>query len=51
MPIPAPMVKQLAGNVIDYLADNLKKRAEELAVELVLRSRPSPRSRCSAAAR
>ena len=30
LPIPAPMVKQLAGNVIDYLAENLKKRAEEL---------------------
>jgi len=24
-------VKQLAGNVIDYLAENLKKRAEDLA--------------------
>jgi hypothetical protein len=31
LPIPAPMVKQLAGNVLDYLADNLKKRAEDLA--------------------
>src|SRR5271166_3707199 len=31
MPIPAPMVKQLVGNVLDYLADNLKKRAEELS--------------------
>jgi ribosome-associated toxin RatA of RatAB toxin-antitoxin module len=31
MPIPAPMVKTLVGNVLDYLADNLKQRAEELA--------------------
>ncbi len=31
MPIPAPMVKTLVGNVLDYLAENLKKRAEELA--------------------
>ena len=31
MPIPAPMVKQLVGNVLDYLAENLKKRAEELS--------------------
>ena len=31
MPIPAPMVKKLADNVLDYLAENLKKRAEELA--------------------
>ena len=28
MPVPAPMVKKFAGNVIDYLAENLKKRAE-----------------------
>jgi hypothetical protein len=31
MPIPAPMVKKLADNVLDYLAENLKRRAEELA--------------------
>lgn len=31
LPIPAPMVKQMVGNVLDYLADNLKNRAEELA--------------------
>lgn len=31
MPIPAPMVKSLAGNVLDHLAENLKRRAEELA--------------------
>ena len=31
MPIPAPMVKTLVGNVLDYLADNLKQRAEDLA--------------------
>ena len=31
MPIPAPMVKTMANNVLDYLADNLKKRAEQLS--------------------
>jgi ribosome-associated toxin RatA of RatAB toxin-antitoxin module len=31
LPIPAPMVKSMANNVLDYLAENLKKRAEELA--------------------
>ena len=31
MPIPAPMVKTLVGNVLDYLAENLKQRAEDLA--------------------
>jgi ribosome-associated toxin RatA of RatAB toxin-antitoxin module len=31
MPIPAPMVKTMANNVLDYLAENLKKRAEELS--------------------
>jgi ribosome-associated toxin RatA of RatAB toxin-antitoxin module len=31
MPIPAPMVKSLAGNVLDHLAENLKQRAEQLA--------------------
>jgi ribosome-associated toxin RatA of RatAB toxin-antitoxin module len=30
-PVPAPMVKKMIGNVLDYLADNLKRRAEELA--------------------
>ncbi len=30
LPIPAPMVKQMASNVLDYLAENLKKRAEDL---------------------
>jgi ribosome-associated toxin RatA of RatAB toxin-antitoxin module len=30
MPIPAPMVKSLAGNVLDHLAENLKQRAEQL---------------------
>ncbi|MBV8861392.1 MAG: SRPBCC family protein [Mycobacterium sp.] len=29
MPIPAPMVKKLADNVLEYLAENLKRRAEE----------------------
>ena len=33
MPIPAPMVKKLADNVLDYLAENLKRRAEELSSE------------------
>ena len=31
MPIPAPMVKSLANNVLDRLAENLKQRAEQLA--------------------
>ena len=31
LPIPAPMVKTLANNVLDYLAENLKKRAEALS--------------------
>lgn len=30
-PVPAPMVKQLVGNVLDHLAENLKRRAEQLA--------------------
>lgn len=31
LPIPAQFVKKVAGDTIDYLADNLKARAEELA--------------------
>jgi len=31
MPVPAPMVKSLLNNVLDRLAENLKKRAEQLA--------------------
>ncbi|WAJ45610.1 SRPBCC family protein [Mycobacterium sp. Aquia_216] len=31
MPVPAPMVKMMLNNVLDHLADNLKKRAEHLA--------------------
>jgi hypothetical protein len=31
LPIPAPMVKTMANNVLDYLAENLKKRAEDLS--------------------
>ena len=31
MPVPEPMVKKLINNALDYLADNLKKRAEQLA--------------------
>jgi ribosome-associated toxin RatA of RatAB toxin-antitoxin module len=31
LPVPAPMVKSLAGNVLDHLAGNLKQRAEQLA--------------------
>jgi ribosome-associated toxin RatA of RatAB toxin-antitoxin module len=30
MPVPAPMVKMLLNNVLDALAENLKKRAEQL---------------------
>jgi ribosome-associated toxin RatA of RatAB toxin-antitoxin module len=30
-PMPAPMVKSLVGNVLDHLAGNLKRRAEQLA--------------------
>ena len=29
MPVPAPMVKKLANDVLDYLAENLKRRAEQ----------------------
>src|ERR1700742_5368610 len=31
VPVPAPVVEPVAGNVIDYPAENLKKRAEDLA--------------------
>ncbi|SPM33421.1 Ribosome association toxin PasT (RatA) of the RatAB toxin-antitoxin module [Mycobacterium rhizamassiliense] len=31
LPVPAPMVKSLANNVLDRLAENLKARAEELS--------------------
>jgi ribosome-associated toxin RatA of RatAB toxin-antitoxin module len=31
LPVPAPMVKMLLGNVLDHLAENLKQRAEQLA--------------------
>jgi ribosome-associated toxin RatA of RatAB toxin-antitoxin module len=31
MAMPKPMVKKAVGNALDYLADNLKRRAEELA--------------------
>jgi len=31
MAVPKPMVKKAFSNVLDYLADNLKRRAEELA--------------------
>ncbi len=30
LPVPAPMVKMLMGNVLDVLAERLKQRAEEL---------------------
>ncbi|OBI17083.1 MULTISPECIES: SRPBCC family protein [unclassified Mycobacterium] len=30
LPVPAPMVKSMAGNVLDHLAENLKQRAEQL---------------------
>ena len=31
MPIPKPMVKKAIGDTLEYLADNLKARAEQLA--------------------
>ena len=31
LPIPASMVKKAIGDTLDYLADNLKTRAEELS--------------------
>ena len=31
MSVPKPMVKKLVNDVLDYLADNLKRRAEQLA--------------------
>jgi hypothetical protein len=33
LPIPKPMVKKAIGDTLDYLADNLKARAEELAAQ------------------
>ncbi len=31
LPLPNPMVKKAIGDTLDYLADNLKARAEQLA--------------------
>ncbi len=31
LPIPKPMVKKAIGDTLDYLADNLKTRAEQLS--------------------
>ncbi|WP_375486361.1 SRPBCC family protein [uncultured Mycobacterium sp.] len=31
MSVPKPMVKKMVNDVLDYLADNLKRRAEQLA--------------------
>ena len=31
LPIPKPMVKKVIGETLDYLAENLKTRAEQLA--------------------
>ena len=31
LPVPKPMVKKMVNDALDHLADNLKKRAEELA--------------------
>ncbi|HEX2212157.1 MAG TPA: SRPBCC family protein [Mycobacterium sp.] len=31
LPLPKPMVKKAIGDTLDYLAENLKKRAEQLA--------------------
>lgn len=33
LPIPAMMVKKVAGDTLDYLAGNLKNRAEQLAAD------------------
>jgi ribosome-associated toxin RatA of RatAB toxin-antitoxin module len=33
MSVPQPMVKKAVNNALDYLADNLKRRAEQLAGE------------------
>ena len=35
MPIPKPMVKKAIGDTLEYLADNLKARAEQLAASSV----------------
>jgi ribosome-associated toxin RatA of RatAB toxin-antitoxin module len=31
MAVPKPMVKKMVGNALDYLAENLKQRAEQLS--------------------
>lgn len=31
LPVPAPMVKKVVNDALDYLAENLKQRAEQLA--------------------
>ncbi|GFG71645.1 SRPBCC family protein [Mycolicibacter senuensis] len=31
MPVPKPMLKKAANDALEYLADNLKRRAEQLA--------------------
>ncbi|WP_370333620.1 SRPBCC family protein [Mycolicibacterium hippocampi] len=31
LPIPKPMVKKVIGDTLDYLADNLKTRAEQIS--------------------
>jgi len=46
MPVPALMVKKLAGDVLEHLANNLKNRANTSAQLLV-----SPTSRFARAAR
>lgn len=33
LPLPKPMVKKAIADTLDYLADNLKKRAEHLATQ------------------
>ena len=30
LPVPKPMVKKMVNDALDHLADNLKKRAEDL---------------------
>ena len=44
LPIPKPMVKKAIGDTLDYLADNLKARAEELPpARSVLTAQPAQR--------
>ena len=44
LPIPKPMVKKAIGDTLDYLADNLKARAEQLAAIRSVTHRATPRT-------